>query len=60
MGRFGFRVYGLSKLGISRVINRVPPFRALITLRIAYFLSPLPLQVGRSVAGPGLRFMGTG
>ena len=36
---------GLSKLGISRVIVRVTPFRALITLLITYLLSPLPLQV---------------
>ena len=31
---------------ISRVIIRVTPFRALITLLITYLLSPLPLQVG--------------
>ena len=30
---------------ISRVIIRVTPFRALITLLITYLLSPLPLQV---------------
>ena len=30
---------------ISRVIIRVSPFRALITLLITYLLSPLPLQV---------------
>ena len=36
---------GLSKLVISRVIIRVTPFRALITLLITYLLSPLPLQV---------------
>ena len=30
---------------ISRVIVGVAPFRALITLLITYFLSPLPLQV---------------
>ena len=29
---------------ISRVIIRVTPFRALNTLLITYFLSPLPLQ----------------
>ena len=29
---------------ISRVIIRVTPFRALITLLITYLLSPLPLQ----------------
>ena len=34
-----------SKLAISRVIIRVTPFRALITLLITYLLSPLPLQV---------------
>ena len=31
---------------ISRVIIRVTPFRALITLLITYLLSLLPLQVG--------------
>ena len=31
---------------VSRVIIRVDPFRALITLLITYLLSPLPLQVG--------------
>ena len=36
---------GLSKLVIIRVIIRVTPFRALITLLITYLLSPLPLQV---------------
>ena len=30
---------------ISRVIIRVTPFRARITLLITYLLSPLPLQV---------------
>ena len=30
---------------ISRVIIRVTPFRALVTLLITYLLSPLPLQV---------------
>ena len=30
---------------ISRVIIRVAPFRALITLRITYLRSPVPLQV---------------
>ena len=30
---------------ISRVILRVTPFRALITLLITYLVSPLPLQV---------------
>ena len=30
---------------VSRVIIRVTPFRALITLLITYLLSPLPLQV---------------
>ena len=32
-------------LAISRGIIRVTPYRALITLLIAYLLSPLPLQV---------------
>ena len=32
-------------LVISRVIIRVTPFRALITLLRTYLLSPLPLQV---------------
>ena len=32
---------------ISRVMFRVTPFRALITLLITYLLSPLPLQVFR-------------
>ena len=49
---------------ISRVIIRVSPFRALITLLITYLLSPLPLQVqpnpqggqnSGNVAGPLLR-----
>ena len=31
---------------IRRVIIRLTPFRALITLLITYLLSPLPLQVG--------------
>ena len=44
----------LSKLVISRVIIRVTPFRALITVRIAYLLSPLPLQVGLGLRGLGL------
>ena len=34
-----------SKLVLTRVIIRVTPFRALITLLITYLLSPLPLQV---------------
>ena len=33
---------------ISRIIIRVTPFRALITLLITYLLSPLPLQVEAS------------
>ena len=33
-------------MAISRVIIRVTPFRALITLLITCLLSPLPLQVG--------------
>ena len=33
-------------MDISRVIIRVTPFRALITLLLTYLLSPLPLQVG--------------
>ena len=36
---------GLSKLVISRVIIRITPFRALITLLVTCLLSPLPLQV---------------
>ena len=32
-------------MAISRVIIRVTPFRALISLLITYLLSPLPLQV---------------
>ena len=36
---------GLSKLVISRVVIRVTPFKALITLLITYLLSPRPLQV---------------
>ena len=43
---FTWRGRGLSKLVISRVISRVTPFRALLTLHITYLLSPLPLQVG--------------
>ena len=38
---------------ISRVIFRVTPFRALITLLITYLLSPLPLQVGLRVRAWG-------
>ena len=34
---------------IGRVIIRVTPFRALITLLITYLLSPLPLQVGSPI-----------
>ena len=50
---------GLSKLVISRVIIRVTPFRALITLLITYLLSPLPLQVGVSAPhGLGFRCLG--
>ena len=41
----GFTSRGLSKLVVSRVIIRVTPFRALITLLITWLLSPLPLQV---------------
>ena len=41
---------------ISRVIIRVSPFRALITLLITYVLSPLPLQVGFSLSD--LRLLG--
>ena len=40
-------------MGISRVIIRVTPFRALITLLITYLLSPLPLQVGSLYRGSG-------
>ena len=36
---------------ISRVIIRVTPFRARITLLITYLLSPLPLQVGYGTTG---------
>ena len=36
---------------ISRLIIRVTPFRALITLLITYLLSPLPLQVGLGTSG---------
>ena len=42
---------GLSKLVISRVIARVTPFRTLITLLIAYLLSPPPLQIEFRVSG---------
>ena len=38
---------------ISRVIIRVTPFKALITLLTTYLLSPLPLQVGFRVQGFG-------
>ena len=38
---------------ISRVIIRVTPFRALITLLITYLLSPLPLQVINAKAYAG-------
>ena len=41
-----FKGRGLSKLVISRVIIRVTPLRALITLLLTYLLSPLPPQVG--------------
>ena len=41
---------------ISRVIIRVTPFRALITLLITYLLSPLPLQVEPSETGATLHF----
>ena len=44
---------------ICRVMIRVTPFRALITLLITYLLSPLPLQVYLSnhseVSGSGFR-----
>ena len=40
---------------ISRVIIRVTPFRARITLLITYLLSPLPLQVGFRDAAVGFR-----
>ena len=36
-------------MAISRVIIRVTPFRALISLRITYLLGPLPLQAGSRV-----------
>ena len=38
---------------ISRVIIRVSPFRALITLLMTYLLSPLPLQVELASHNPG-------
>ena len=41
---------------ISRVLVRVTPFGALITLLITYLLSPLPLQVVHGV----LLFWGLG
>ena len=44
---------GQGKLVISRVITRVTPLRAPITLPITYLLSPLPLQVGFTVSGLG-------
>ena len=41
---------------IGRVIIRVTPIRALISLLITYLLSPLPLQVGFWVQdGSGFR-----
>ena len=43
LGSFGER--GLSKLVISRVIIRVTPFRALITLLITYLLRARDLQL---------------
>ena len=48
---------------ISRVIIRVTPFRALITLLITYLLSPLPLKVDFKVSSfevQGLRLLGFG
>ena len=54
---------GLIKLVISRVIIRVTPFRALITLLITYLLSPLPLKVDFKVSSfevQGLRLLGFG
>ena len=45
---------------ISRVIIRVTPFRALITLLITYLLSPLPLQVGFEGEGLGFGLKGLG
>ena len=43
---------------ISRVIIRVTPFRALLTLRITYLLSPLPLQVRVKALGAYLELSG--
>ena len=40
---------------ISRVIIRVTPFRALVTLLTTYLLSPLPLQVVEGFGLKGLR-----
>ena len=45
MGVPTWRPRGLSKSVISKVIIRVTPFRALITLLITHLLSPLSLQV---------------
>ena len=43
----------LRSMVISRVIIRVTPFRARISLLITYLLSPLPLQVlSSSTTGP--------
>ena len=44
--RCTWRPRGRSKSVISRVINKVAPFRVLLTLLITHLLSPLGLQVG--------------
>ena len=44
---------------VSRVIIRVTPFRALITLLITYLLSPLPFQVGYLVLWLGSAILKT-
>ena len=46
-------------LVISRVIIRVTPFRALITLLITYLLSPLPLQVHGYMEPLGFHLQGS-
>ena len=45
---------------IGRVIIRVTPFRAPITLLITYLLSPLPLQVSGSVRNLDVSHHGLG
>ena len=53
-GNYGIFI-NRSKLVLSRVIIRVTPFRARITLLITYLLSPLPLPVGFRDAAVGFR-----